>query len=66
MLYEKIIVSKIECRARRLVDVLEIRLNAIGLGIMLEGSNTTSEDWMSWKNQHAGGMWNMSKERVMY
>lgn len=44
----------------------EIKIYAIGSCIILEGSDIALEDWISWKNRHAGRMDDMPKERTIY
>ena len=52
--------------SRRLIDMLEIGLCAINLGIMSKELDIVLEDWISWKNRHAIKMSDMSKELVIY
>lgn len=42
--------SKIRYQVRGLIDMLEIRLHAIRLGIILEGLDIAQKDWMSWES----------------
>lgn len=52
--------------AKELINILEIRLRAIGLGIVLKGSKIASEYRMSSEIEHVEEMSDIPKDRVIY
>lgn len=58
--------AKIRHWSKGLINMPKIEICAIGSSIISEGSDISSEDHMLWESQHAGGINDIPKDKVMF